>query len=52
MLEDWPKPPIWPEYLPLIRQLLTEQENEELLSRLVWVLPDGALLERSDARGR
>ncbi|NIN68039.1 MAG: hypothetical protein GTO63_25705, partial [Anaerolineae bacterium] len=45
MLTDWPKPPIWPEDLPLIRQLLTEEEFEELLRQLVWVLPDGPLLE-------
>ncbi len=28
---DWPKPPIWPEDLPLIRELLGDQAFEELL---------------------
>ena len=30
--EDWPKPPIWSKDLPLIRELLTEEEYAELLS--------------------
>ncbi len=31
MCHDWPKPPIWPEDLPLIRELLTDDEYAELL---------------------
>ncbi len=27
--EDWPKAPIWPEDLPLIRELLTDEEFEK-----------------------
>ena len=30
---DWPKLPIWPEDLPLIRELLTEEQYAELLRR-------------------
>lgn len=41
----WPKPPIWPEDWLLIWELLTEEEWEALLMRLVWVLPDGRLLD-------
>ncbi len=39
MCHDWPKPPIWPEDLPLIRELLTDEEYAELLRRMVQVLP-------------
>ena len=45
MCHDWPKPPIWPEHLPLIRELLTDEEYAELLRRLVQVLPNGPLLD-------
>lgn len=38
---DWPVPPIWPEDLPVIRELLTDEEYAALIRRLVWVLPDG-----------
>ena len=41
---NWPKPPIWPEDLPLIRQLLTEDEYQHLLKRLIHCLPDGPLV--------
>ena len=41
----WPKPPIWAEDLPLIRELLTNEEYAELLKRMVQVLPNGPLLD-------
>ncbi len=40
-----PQPPIWPEDLPLIRELLTDEEYAELLRRMVHVLPNGPLLD-------
>ncbi len=40
---SWPQPPIWPEDLPLIRALMTEDEYAELCQRLVRVSPDGSL---------
>ncbi len=43
--ENWPKSPIWPEHLPLIRELLTDEEYAELLRRTVRVLPNGPLLD-------
>ena len=30
----WPRPPIHPEHLPLIRELLTAEEYEQLLRRI------------------
>ncbi len=42
MCHDWPKPPIWPEDLPLIR---------ELLRRTVQVLPNGPLLDYKQVFG-
>ena len=48
-LEDWPKPPIWPDDLPLIRDLLTDEEYAELLRRMVRVLPNGPLLDYQQA---
>ncbi len=42
-LNDWPKLPIWPEDLPLIRQLMTVDEFAVLLRRLVQVLADRPL---------
>ena len=39
-----PNPPIWPEDLPLIRELLTDEEYAALLRRLAWVLPEGPLV--------
>ncbi len=36
--DDWPKPPIWPEDLPLIHELLTDEEYAEVLRRVVQVL--------------
>ena len=36
-----PQPPIWPEDLPLIRELLTDEEYAALLKRMVQVLPNG-----------
>ncbi len=42
-LNDWPKLPIWPEDLPLIRQLMTDDEFAVLLRRLVQVLADRPL---------
>ena len=44
--DRWPKPPIWSEDLPPIRELLTEEEFEELLRRMVQVVPNGPLLDR------
>ncbi len=41
---DWPKSPIWPEDLPLIRELLTDEEYAELLRRMVQVVLNGPLL--------
>ncbi len=41
----WPRPPIRREHLPLIRALLTQEEYDELLRRLVHVLPDGPLVD-------
>ncbi len=49
--DNWPKPPIWPEDLPLIRELLTEEEYAELLRRMVQVLPNGPLLDYRQAFG-
>ena len=49
--EVWPKPPIWPEDLPLIRELLTDEEYAELLRRMVQVLPNGPLLDYKQAFG-
>ncbi len=37
MCHDWPKAPIWPDDLPLIRELLTDEECAELLKRLAQV---------------
>ncbi len=34
-VNDWPKSPIWPQDLPLIRQLMTDDDFAELLSRLI-----------------
>ena len=45
MCHDWPKPPIWPEGLPLIREPLTDDEYAELLRRMIQVLPNGPLLD-------
>ena len=50
MCPDWPLPPIWPEDLPLIRELLTPEECAALLRRTVQVLPNGPLLDRPQAR--
>ena len=47
--EEWPKPPIWPEDLPLIRELLTDEEYAELLTRTVQVVPNGPLLDHPQA---
>jgi hypothetical protein len=33
MHDDWPKPPIWPEMLDDIHELLTQEEWEALLMR-------------------
>ena len=51
MCHDWPMPPIWPEDLPLIRQLLTDEEYAELLRRIVQILPNGLLLDYRQAFG-
>ena len=40
MCHDWPKPPISPEDLPLIRELLIDEEYAELLRRMVQLLPE------------
>ncbi len=45
----WPKPPIWPEDLPLIRELLTDEEYAELLRRMAQVY--GPLLDCWQAFG-
>ncbi len=49
MCHDWPKPPIWPEDLPLIHELLSDEECAELLRRMVQVLPHGPLLDYRQA---
>ena len=49
MCHDWPKPPIWPEDLPLIRDLLTDEEYAELLRRMV--MSNGPLLDYKQAFG-
>ncbi len=49
--QSWPKPPIWPEDLPLIRELLTDEEYADLLGRMVQVLPNGPLQDYSQAFG-
>ena len=41
MCDAWPKPPIRPDDLPLIRELLTDEEYAELIKRMVQVLPNG-----------
>ena len=43
MCHLWPKLPIWPEDLPLIRELLTDEEYAELLRRMV--MSNGPLLD-------
>ena len=52
MCHDWPKPPIWPEDLPLIRELLTDEKYAELLKRMIQVLPNGPLLDYRKAFSR
>ena len=47
--QNWPKSPIWPEDLALIRQLLTAEEYAELLRRML--LPNGPLLDYRQAFG-
>jgi hypothetical protein len=42
--DNWPSL-YWPEELVLIREFLTDEEFEQLLRRLVFVLPDGPLVE-------
>ena len=37
--------------LPLIRELLTDEEHAELLRRMVQVLPNGPLLDYTQAFG-
>ena len=49
-LDDWPKPPIWPEDLPLIRELLTDEEYAELLKRMVHVVRGPGARERQEVR--
>ncbi len=39
----------WPEDLPLIRELLTDEEYAELLRRMVQVVPNGPLLDYPQA---
>ena len=39
---DWPRPPIQPEDLPKIRELLAAEEYEKLLKRLGWQRCAGA----------
>ena len=41
---EWPQPPIWPEDVQLIRELLSAEEWERVSTRLVHVLPDGPLV--------
>ncbi len=50
-LQHWPIPPIWPEDVPLIRELLTEEEFEELLRRLSHVVPNGPLVDHARVFG-
>ena len=33
-MPEWPRPPIRPEYLPLIRELLTPEDYRKLLLRI------------------
>ena len=49
MCHNWPKPPIWPEDLPLIRELLTDEEYAEVLRRMVQVY--GPLLDSKQVFG-
>ena len=51
MCHNWPKLPIWPDSIPLMRELLTDGEYEALLRRLVRVLPDGELVDYRQAFG-
>ncbi len=48
---DWPRPPIRPEDLPLIRELLTDGEYAELLRKMVRILPNGPLLDYTQTFG-
>ena len=50
MCRDWPKPPIWPRDLPVIRELLTDEEYAELLRRMVQARRPG--LHRLERRLR
>ncbi len=50
MCHDWPKPPIWPKDLPLIRELMTDEEYAELLRRMVQARRPG--LHRLERRLR
>lgn len=47
-----PQVPIWPEDLPQIRQLLSDEERQGLLMRLIHCLPDGSLVDQWQAFGR
>ena len=40
--DGWPKLPIRPQDLPLIRQLMTEEEYASLVARLVKESPEGS----------
>ena len=52
MCHDWPKPPIWPDNLSLIRELLTDEEYAALLRRMVQVLPNDPLLDHRSVFGQ
>ncbi len=51
MCDNWPKSPIWPDDLLLIRKLLTDEEYAELLRRMIQVLPNGLLVDYPQAFG-
>jgi hypothetical protein len=42
--DNWPKI-YWPEELVLISEFLADEEFEQLLGRLVLLLPDGPLVD-------
>jgi len=43
--EQWPQPPIWPQDLPIVGELLDEDAMEALRRRLVHLFPRGPLVD-------
>ena len=39
-MDEWPKPPMWREDLDKIRELMTPEEFEALMRKLVHIEPD------------